>query len=538
MAKTQTQPKTKGKAKSKKPNILVIWGDDIGWMNPSCYHRGMMGYWTPNIDRIAAEGALFTDWYGQQSCTAGRAAFITGQCPIRPGLTKVGLPGADLGIQPEDPTIAEILEPLGYVSGQFGKNHLGDQNRFLPTVHGFDEFFGNLYHLNAEEEPEDPKYPKDPRFKEMFGPRGVLKARATGKDDKTEEKRWGKVGKQKIEDTGPLTRKRMETVDEEFTGAALDFIERQAKADQPFFCWMNTTRMHVWTHLKPKSQGVTGKGLYPDGMVELDGFVGQFLDKLDELGITENTIVVFSTDNGAEVMSYPDGGQTPFRGEKATNWEGAFRVPCVIRWPGVIKPGSVINDMCAHEDLMVTFAAAADDPDVKEKCLKGTYKANGKTFKVHLDGYNLLDAFKGHQPGPRPPQGNAVPGKSEFDQWPRQEFIYWNDDGQLCGIRLKDIKLNFLQQLGKGLDVWTREFTNYRIPRAYNLRSDPFERADESAMPFETSNQLYYLVPAQAVVAKWLQSFKEFPPRQKSASFNVDAVVDSIMDAAAKGPGR
>ncbi|WP_313159593.1 arylsulfatase [Stenotrophomonas sp.] len=522
----------------KRPNFLVIMGDDIGWMNPSCYHRGMMGYWTPNIDRIAEGGALFTDWYGQQSCTAGRAAFITGQCPIRPGLTKVGLPGADVGIQPEDPTIAEILEPLGYVSGQFGKNHLGDQNKFLPTVHGFSEFFGNLYHLNAEEEPEDPKYPKDPRFKEMFGPRGVLKAKATRTDDATEEKRWGRVGPQQIEDTGPLTKKRMETVDEEFTAAALDFIERQAKADQPFFCWMNTTRMHVWTHLKPDSQGVTGKGLYPDGMVELDGFVGQFLNKLEALGIDDNTVVVFTTDNGAEVLSYPDGGQTPFRGEKATNWEGAFRVPCVIRWPGVIQPGSIINDVCAHEDLMVTFAAAAGDAEVKQKCLKGNYTANGKTFHVHLDGYNLLDALKAHKPGPRPPQGSAEPGKSEFDQWPRQEFIYWNDDGQLCGIRLKDIKLNFLQQLGKGLDVWTREFTNYRIPRAYNLRSDPFERADESGLPFETSNQLYYLVPAQAVVGKWLQSFKEFPPRQKSASFNVDAVVEKIMDGALKGPGR
>jgi len=525
-------------AKTGKPNIVVIMGDDIGWMNPSCYHRGMMGYWTPNIDRIANEGALFTDWYGQQSCTAGRAAFITGQCPIRPGLTKVGLPGADVGIQPEDPTIAEILNPLGYVSGQFGKNHLGDKNKFLPTVHGFAEFFGNLYHLNAEEEPEDPKYPKDPRFKEMFGPRGVLKAWATDKDDTTDEKRWGVVGKQRIEDTGPLTKKRMETVDEEFVGAALNFIDRQAKAGKPFFCWMNTTRMHVWTHLKPASQGVTGKGLYPDGMVELDGYVGQFLDKLDQLGIADNTIVVFTTDNGAEVLSYPDGGQTPFRGEKATNWEGAFRVPCVIRWPGVIKPGSVINDVCAHEDLMVTLAAAAGDPDVKEKCLKGTYKSGDKTFHVHLDGYNLLDAFKGHKSGPLPPAGKLPFDQDPAKKWPRQEFIYWNDDGQLCGIRLQDIKLNFLQQLNKGLDVWTREFTNYRIPRAYNLRSDPFERADESGLPFETSNQLYYIVPAQAVVAKWLSSFKEFPPRQKSASFNVDDVVQKLLDAAAKGPGR
>jgi arylsulfatase len=500
-----------------KPNILVIFGDDIGWFNTSIYNRGMMGYRTPNIDRIGNEGAMFTDWYGQQSCTAGRAAFITGQSPIRPGLTKVGLPGADIGLQPEDPTIAEILKPMGYRCGQFGKNHVGDRNRFLPTVHGFDEFFGNLYHLNAEEEPEDPQYPKDPKFKEMFGPRGVLRCQASDEDDPTEQPRWGRVGKQVIEDTGPLTKKRMETVDEEFLDAAVDFIERQAKDDQPFFCWFNSTRMHVWTHLKPESQNKTGLGIYADGMVELDGYVGQLLDKLDELGIADNTIVVFTTDNGAEVLSYPDGGTTPFRGEKATNWEGGFRVPMVIRWPGVIKPGTVINDICAHEDLLPTFAAAAGDPDIVEKCKQG-HKADGKTFKVHLDGYNLMPFLKG-----------------EEKESPRQEFIYWTDDGELCGIRLRNIKLNFLH---KGLDVWTREFTNYRIPRAYNLRNDPFERGDESGMPFQTSNQLYFIVPAQAVVAKWLSTFKEFPPRQMPASFNVDAVVQKIMDAAAKGPGR
>jgi arylsulfatase len=525
-------------AATKKPNILVIWGDDIGWFNPSCYHRGMMGYWTPNIDRIAAEGAMFTDWYGQQSCTAGRAAFITGQCPIRTGLTKVGLPGADIGIAAEDPTIAEILQPLGYVSGQFGKNHLGDKNRFLPTVHGFSEFYGNLYHLNAEEEPEDPQYPKDPRFKDMFGPRGVLKAWATDTEDSTDEKRWGVVGKQKIEDTGPLTKKRMETVDEEFVGAALDFIERQAKADQPFFCWMNTTRMHVWTHLKPASAGVTGFGLYPDGMVELDGYVGQLLDKLDELGISENTIVMFSTDNGAEVMSYPDGGQTPFRGEKATNWEGAFRVPAVMRWPGVIKPGSIVNDICAHEDLMVTFAAAAGDPDVKQKCLEGTYQANGKTFKVHLDGYNLLDAFKQHKNGPQPHEGQVLPGERTRDKWPRQEFVYWGDDGDLFGIRIHEIKLNFVIQNHSGIDIWRRGFENMRIPLTFNLRSDPFEQSDTAANQFATANQLFFIAPGQAVVAKWLGSFKQFPPRQKPASFNVDEILQKIDDAAAKGPGR
>ena len=363
---------------AKKPNILVIMGDDIGWFNPSIYHRGDMGYWTPNIDRIGKEGAMFTSWYGQQSCTAGRAAFITGQSPIRTGLTKVGLPGADIGIRPEDPTIAEILKPLGYATGQFGKNHLGDKDEFLPTNHGFDEFFGNLYHLNAEEEPEDPKYPKDPEFRKRFGPRGVLKSTADGK----------------ITDTGPLTKKRMETVDEEFMAGALDFIDRQHKAGKPFFVWMNTTRMHVWTHLKPASAGKTGLGLYPDGMVELDGSVGQLLKKLDNLGIADNTIVLFTTDNGAEVSTYPDGGQTPFRGEKATGWEGGFRVPMVIRWPGVIKPGTIYTEFLAHEDLLPTFAAAAGEPDVVAKSLK-SYQAGQKTFKVHLDGYNLLPFFKG-----------------------------------------------------------------------------------------------------------------------------------------------
>ena len=504
----------------KKPNILVIMGDDIGWMNPSCYHRGMMGYQTPNIDRIANEGALFTDWYAQQSCTAGRAAFITGQSPIRTGLTKVGLPGADIGISFEDPTIAEILKPLGYVSGQFGKNHLGDQNKFLPTVHGFDEFFGNLYHLNAEEEPEDPKYPKDPRFKDHFGPRGVLKAKASDKDDSTDQKRWGKVGKQKIEDTGPLTKKRMETVDEEFVGAALDFIERKSKAGAPFFCWVNTTRMHVFTHLKPSSQGVTGLGIYPDGMVELDGYVGQLLDKLDQLGIADDTIVIFTTDNGAEVMSFPDGGQTPFRGEKATNWEGGFRAPMVMRWPGTIEPGTIVNDICAHEDLMVTFAAAAGDPDVKAKCLKGA-KFGDKTFKVHLDGYNLMDVFKKRPKSP--------------DDWPRQEFIYWTDDGELCGVRLRNIKLNFMIQEHKGIDVWNKEFTKLRTPLGFNLRADPFERGDESAMPLEGFTQLYFVVPVQAVVAKWLDSFKEFPPRQKPSSFNIDEVVEKLTTPQVSG---
>ena len=367
------QTASAGSGVGRKPNILMIMADDVGWFNASIYNRGVMGYRTPNIDRIGNEGAMFTDWYGEQSCTAGRAAFITGQSPIRTGLTKVGLPGADIGLRAEDPSVAEFLKPLGYATGQFGKNHLGDKDEFLPTNHGFDEFFGNLYHLNAEEEPENPDYPKNPEFAKRFGPRGVIKATADGR----------------IEDTGPLSVKRMETVDEEFLGAALDFIDRQQKADKPWFCYFNPTRMHVFTHLKPESRNKTGLGLYADGMVELDGYVGQLLQKLDDLGVADNTIVVFTTDNGAEVMSWPDGGSTPFRGEKDTNWEGGWRVPCVMRWPDVIEPGRVINDICSLQDFIPTFAAANGEPDLVEKVKKG-FKIGDKTFKVHLDGYNLL----------------------------------------------------------------------------------------------------------------------------------------------------
>jgi len=369
-------------AQTGKPNILVIWGDDIGVWNLSCYHRGTMGSRTPNIDRIAAEGALFTDCYGQQSCTAGRAAFITGQHPFRTGLLKVGLPGAELGLRPEDPTIADLLKNHGYMTGQFGKNHLGDRNECLPTVHGFDEFFGNLYHLNAEEEPEDPQYPKAPEFKQRFGPRGALRCKATDRDDPTVDPRFGKVGRQVIEDTGPITRKRMETVDDEFLEASLDFMERAAKAGKPFFVWHNTTRMHCWTRLGPKYENSTGYGLYADGMKQLDDVVGALLGKLDQLGVADNTIVVFSTDNGAEKFTWPDGGETPFHGEKGSTWEGGFRVPCVVRWPGVVKPGTVINGIVSHEDWAVTLLAAAGEPDVKEK-LKQGHVANGRTFKVH-----------------------------------------------------------------------------------------------------------------------------------------------------------
>ena len=502
-------------AQAKKPNILIIWGDDIGWFNPSCYHHGVMGYQTPNIDRIAKEGALFTDWYGQQSCTAGRAAFIMGQSPIRTGMTKVGLPGATLGIQPQDPTIAELLKPQGYVCGQFGKNHLGDRNEFLPTVHGFDEFFGNLYHLNAEEEPENPDYPKNPDFKKKFGPRGVLHSWATTTDDTTVDPQFGKVGKQKIENTGPLDTKRMETVDEEFLDGALKFIDKAHADNKPFFCWFNSTRMHIFTHLKKESQGVTGLGLYPDGMIEHDGMVGQLLKKLDELGVADNTIVMWSTDNGAEAFTWPDGGTTPFRSEKDTNWEGGWRVPCVIRWPGVIKPGTVSSQICAHEDMLPTLLAAAGDPNIVQECLKGE-KAGDKTYKVHLDGYNLMPAFKG-----------------ETKDWPRKEMMYWSDDGDLMAMRYENWKMHFLEQRAEAFQVWSEPQVKLRVPLIFNLRSDPFERAQHESIYWADwmAHRAFLLVPAQVYVGKWISSFKEFPPRQKPASFSIDDVMKKLENA-------
>jgi arylsulfatase len=483
-------------AQTSKPNILVIWGDDIGGFNISAYNHGMMGYKTPNIDSIAAEGALFTDWYGQQSCTAGRAAFITGQSPIRTGLTKVGLPGAPEGMRKEDPTIATLLRAQGYMTGQFGKNHLGDRDEMLPSAHGFDEFFGNLYHLNAEEEPENPDYPKNPEFKKKFGPRGVIHSFADGR----------------ITDTGPLTRKRMETIDAEVTAKALDFMERAKKANKPFFLWWNSTRMHIWTHLKPESEGKTGLGVYPDGMVEHDGHVGQVLAKLKELGLDQNTIVMYSTDNGAETMSWPDGGTTMFRGEKNTNWEGGYRVPTMIRWPGVIKPGTVLNDIGSHEDMLPTLLAAAGDTSVTEDLKKGR-KVGGMTYRVHLDGYNLMPALKGEA------------------QWPRREFIYWTDDGSVAALRFDNWKMVFLEQRGHGFDVWQEPFVALRLPKLFNLRTDPFERADHEGMgyPQWRIDRAFLIAPAGAYVAEWLQSFKEFPPRQKPGSFNLDRVMESVM---------
>ncbi len=482
-------------AAQKKPNILVIWGDDIGIFNVGAYNMGMMGYKTPNIDRIAKEGAVFTDWYGQQSCTAGRAAFITGQSPIRTGLTKVGLPGAPEGMKKEDPTIAGLLKPLGYVTGQFGKNHLGDRDEMLPTNHGFDEFLGNLYHLNAEEEPEQVDYPKDPAFKKRFGPRGVIHSFADGK----------------IEDTGPLTKKRMETVDEEVTAAALKFMNKAVKDDKPFFIWWNSTRMHIWTHLKPASEGVTGLGVYADGMVEHDGMVGQLLDELDKLGIADNTIVMYSTDNGAEVFSWPDGGTTMFRGEKATQWEGGFRVPTAIRWPGVIKPGTIHNEIGAHEDMLATLLAAAGDSNVKQDLLKGKRVGN-MTYKVHLDGYNLMPALKGDA------------------EWPRKEFLYWTDDGSVAALRYNNWKISFLKQNAEGLDVWQAPFEELRAPMLSNLRMDPFERAEEEGIGYSKwwVEHAWVIAPAAGYVGKWLQSFRDFPPRQKPGSFNLDRVMEEV----------
>ena len=489
----------------KKPNILVIWGDDVGQFNVSAYNMGMMGYKTPNIDRIGKEGAVFTDWYGQQSCTAGRAAFITGQSPIRTGLTKVGLPGAPEGMMKEDPTIATLLKERGYVTGQFGKNHLGDLDSMLPSNHGFDEFYGNLYHLNAEEEPEHPDYPNDfvfpdgTPFKEKFGPRGVIHSYADGK----------------IEDTGPLTKKRMETVDVEVTNAALGFMDKAVDDEKPFFVWWNSTRMHVNTHLKPESKGKTGLGVYADGMVEHDAMVGQLLDKLKELGIEDNTIVMYSTDNGAEVFTWPDGGTTMFKSEKATQWEGGFRVPTVIRWPGVIEPGTIINEIGAHEDMLTTLVAAAGNTTVKKDLLKGK-KIGDRTYKVHLDGYNLMPALKGES------------------AWPRKEFLYFTDDGSVAAFRYNNWKITFLQQDAEGIDVWRNPYTALRAPMIANLRMDPFEKAHEESIGYEQwwVDHMFMIAPSAAYVGQWIQSFKDYPPRQKPGSFSLEKVMEAVTRGA------
>jgi arylsulfatase len=494
-----------------KPNILVIMADDIGYWNISAYNRGMMGYRTPNIDRIANEGAIFTDYYGQQSCTAGRAAFITGQSPMRTGLLKVGLPGAKEGLSDQDPTLADLLKPQGYVTGQFGKNHLGDRNEFLPTVHGFDEFFGNLYHLNAEDEPEHPDYPKNTEFRLKFGPRGVMRCTATTIDDPTEDPRFGKVGKQNCEDTGPLDKKRMETVDQEFLTATLDFIDRANQNKKPFFAWFNSSRMHICTRLKPEAQGKTGLGIYPDGMVEHDAHVGELLRKLDDLGIADNTIVIYTTDNGAETFSWPDGGTTPFRGEKNTNWEGGYRVPALMRWPGRVTPRTEINDIFSAEDWVPTLVAAAGEPDIKDKLLQG-YDVGGRSFKVHLDGYD---------------QGGLLAGNGPDK---RREFFYWTDDGDLAGLRYDQYKVVFLEQEAHGLEVWMKPLIPLRAPKIFNLRSDPFERAEHEAGAYDTwfVEHLFVLVPAQTIVGQYLTSFREFPPRQEPGSFSVNQVMEKL----------
>ncbi len=480
-----------------KPNILVIWGDDIGWANISKYNHGMMGYQTPNIDKIANEGAMFTDWYSQQSCTAGRAAFILGQHPFRTGLLTIGMPGSEQGIKDNQVTIAELLKPLGYTSGQFGKNHLGDRDEHLPTNHGFDEFFGNLYHLNAEEEPETYYYPKDEEFHKRFGPRGVIHSYADGK----------------IEDTGPLTRKRMETADQEFTSAAISFIEKAHAEGKPFFVWLSATRMHVWTHLKEESYGKTGISIYADGMVEHDEMIGTVLSKLDELGITDNTIVMYSTDNGAEKITWPDGGNTPFAGEKGTTWEGGFRAPCVIRWPGTIKPGTVYNDIFSHEDMMPTILAAAGVPDVKEKLLKG-YKVGNKSFKVHLDGYNLKPFFEG-----------------KVSESPRKEIFYFDQAGNLNAIRYQDWKLHF-SILEGGINTAYRKSPAW--PVLINLRADPYEVSwkDSELYVRWFADNMWTFVPAQQITGKFLATFVEFPPVQGS-SLGIDQVLKSLSSAAA-----
>jgi arylsulfatase A-like enzyme len=500
------------------PNILVIFGDDIGQTNISAYSHGVMGYRTPNIDRLAKEGMMFTDYYAEQSCTAGRSSFITGQATLRTGLSKVGIPGATVGLQARDATIAELLKPLGYATGQFGKNHLGDRNEFLPTVHGFDEFFGNLYHLNAEEDPENWFYPRDLQFRQKFGPRGVLRCQASDRDDPSEQPRWGRIGKQTIEDTGPLSRKRMETVDDETAAAAVDFMQRQVRASTPFFCWYNSTRMHFRTHVRPEHRdkpGFASRTEYADGMIEHDETIGQILKAVDDLGIANDTIVVYTTDNGPHQNSWPDAGTTPFRSEKNTNWEGAFRVPCLIRWPGRIQAGSISNDLVSGLDWLPTFLAAAGDPGIKDKLRKG-YQVGAKTFKVHLDGYNQLPYLTGQQP-------NSA----------RKEFIYFNDDGDLVAMRYENWKVVFEEQRAAGtLRIWAEPFTKLRVPKIFNLRSDPYERADitsNSYYDWLMSDAAGIIVSGPVVVSEFLATFKEYPPSQRAASFSIDQVMEKLQ---------
>ncbi|MFT5526653.1 MAG: arylsulfatase A-like enzyme [Pirellulaceae bacterium] len=504
-------------AQQKRPNIVVIWGDDIGQSNISAYTRGVMGYRTPNIDQVARQGMIFTDYYAEQSCTAGRASFLTGQHGLRTGLTKVGLPGAALGLQKEDPTIAELLKPLGYATGQFGKNHLGDRNEFLPTVHGFDEFYGNLYHLNAEEEPELRDYPKDPAFRAKYGPRGVLDCKASDRDDPTVDPRFGRVGKQIIKDTGALTKKRMETIDDDAADRAVDFIQRQTKADKPFFVWVNFTHMHFRTHVKPESAGQSGRwqSEYHDAMIDHDKNVGTVLKAIEDAGIANNTFVMYSTDNGPHMNSWPDAAMTPFRNEKNSNWEGAYRVPCMVRWPGKIKPGSVSNEILGHHDWLPTFLAMAGAKEVKQELLKG-HNVGDMTYKVHLDGDNLVPHLTG-----------------QAEKSPRKSFIYCNDDQQVTGLRFDNWKLVFMEQRSRGtLQVWAEPFTTLRIPKIFNLRTDPYERADVTSNTYYDwlLDHVFLLVPAQDYVGEFLGTFREYPQRQKAASFNLDEVMKKLQE--------
>jgi arylsulfatase len=489
-----------------KPNILVIWGDDIGRSNISAYTMGMMGYQTPNIDRIANEGMIFTDYYGEQSCTAGRSSFIMGQSVFRTGLSKVGLPGAKEGQQVEDPTIAVVMKDQGYMTGQFGKNHLGDRDEMLPTNHGFDEFFGNLYHLNAEEEPENEDYPKDPEFRKKFGPRGVIKSSADGT----------------IEDTGPLTKKRMETVDDETVAAALDFIDRAHAAKKPFFVWWSGTRMHFRTHVKEELRGISGQDEYSDGMVEHDRHIGMFLDKLDTMGIADNTFVFYSTDNGPHYNTWPDAASTPFRGEKNTNWEGGWRVPAMVRWPGNIEAGSISNEIVHHMDWMPTFSAIAGKADIKEDLLDGyTSSALGRDYRIHLDGYNILPHLTG-----------------ESETTDRHEIFYFSDDGDLTALRYDDWKLIFMEQRVEAtLQAWAEPFTPLRVPLIFNLRRDPYERSQITSNTYYDwlIDRVYLLVPAQAYVGEFLKTFVEYPPRQKAASFSLEAVMEQLSSGASAG---
>jgi len=520
------QPQQPSAPSGSKPNILVIWGDDIGLANISAYSHGLMGYQTPNIDRIGREGMMFLDYYAEQSCTAGRASFITGQAGLRTGLTKVGIPGVKVGLQARDVTIAELLKPLGYATGQFGKNHLGDRNEFLPTVHGFDEFFGNLYHLNAEEEPENFNYPRDPAFRANLGPRGVMKCKASDRDDATEDPRFGRVGKQTIEDTGPLTRKRMETIDDETSAAAIDFIDRQSKGNKPFFCWFNATRMHLRTHVRAEHRGryTHGDSEYIDGMIEHDETIGTLLKALDDMGIAGNTIVVYSSDNGPHMNTWPDGAMTPFRSEKNTNWEGAFRAPCIVRWPGSIKPGTVTNELMSHNDWIPTLCSIAGEPDLVNKLAHG-YTANGINYKVHLDGFDQSTFLK---------TVSGTVGNNNGAKSAREKFFYSDDDGLLVAMRKGDYKYSFAEQRSPGtMQVWAEPFTKLRLQKIYNLFQDPFERADITSNTFWDwqINHVGQIYGVMEDVMKFAETFKEFPPRSIPPSFNPATIMEETIDS-------